>query len=181
MTNQLLSSIEHKLLVVIALLICCLYFANLTNKAVEDYNNSVQRAEAFKAETDGTDEEKISIAVCYFNSPKPHEIILGFQILLAPLLLVCLLSRKPVGFIASTLLSSLMLFGFLSWLYRTYSAIKFNRSFSLEHTSLNDFLFYNSTNLEAISFLVYSILFVLQISILTRFLYSRFITEDFLS
>ncbi len=179
-TIELLSSTEQKLFAGIALLICCLCFANLTNKIIDAYNRAVEAAEATRV-IDANNGEQITFAADCFHYVPLYESILSLQYILAPLLFGYLLNRKKGGFVISMLLTLLMVSGYLGWLYRTYSAIKSNRSYSLENTNLKDFLFYNSTTLEFCLFFAFSVLFILQISILARCVVNRFAAGDYLS
>lgn len=178
--KSLLSSTEQKLLSTFALLICGLYFTNLADKAVASYNRSVRAAEAAQANI-ANGFEQISFGFsCHYVTPI-YETLLVFQFLFIPLIYYWLSLRRTGGFVFSTLLTALTLSGYCGWLYRTFSAIKFDRSYDLAHTSLHGFLFFNSTSPEFVLFLALSALFILQISILIRFALIEFDRNNKLS
>src|SRR5437868_1914986 len=111
-SNELLSSTEQKLLAGIAFLICFLYFANLADKIIGQYNETVRQTQIEKRET-ANGAEQISFGIYCGTGSALYEVIIGLQIFLAPLLFGCLSSRKTGHFLFSILLTSLALLGYL--------------------------------------------------------------------
>lgn len=172
-SSQLFSPSEHKLFLGIALLVCFLYFSNLADKVIAEYNDNIKKIQTEKRDL-ANNQEVINFAICDFNGNPTYEVILALQFIVNPLLILLFRRQHFEEFIVSIFLSGFILFGFLSWFLWSYSDIKSIRNYSFDNTSFHDFLFYHSTLSEFILFLLFLIMFVLQISILLRFVIEKF-------
>lgn len=172
--QNFLSPIEQKLLLGIAFLLCCLFFINLAEKTIAHYNEAVKNEQIERRDLANRN-ERISFSGCNpCKGTSIYEFILALQFLTVPLLFLPLLKRGLRLFFFSTFLTSFTLLGFISWMYYSYHYRKMEEVFRISDTTFNTYLFFGSTFLEFIIFIILSILFVLQISILTRFVIEKF-------
>jgi len=171
--DKLLSPSEHKLFFGIAFLLCCLFFVNLTNKAVDRYNESVENGQMQKRDY-ANNQRKISFGLydCLYSTPI-YEVVLALQFFTNPLLFLLFLKRRLGRFVCSFLLAFFTFSGYIGWLIYTYEARKSDEHFYRLADGFNSYLLYNSTVLEFILFLIFAILLILQAAVLTRFVIEK--------
>ncbi len=179
-SNILLSPTEQKILLVIGFIICSLYFINLSDKFITDYNEVVESEQNEKMYF-SNNEQRPSFSGCNPCITPFYVTILGFQFLTIPLLFLSLLRRKFELFVFSTLLTFVTFIGYVSWMFYSYNVRKENGVFYLENTTFNSYLLYNSSIWEFILFLLLSILFILQISAFLRFTIEKIQAKIFLN
>ncbi len=175
-SDTLLSPIEHKLLLVIGVLICSLYFITLSDKFITNYNEAVENEQIEKLYF-SNNEQRPNFSGCNPCVTPIYKIILGFQFLTIPFLFFTLLKRRVIFFVISTFLTFFTFFGYVSWMFFTYSVRRENEVFHTENITLNTYLLYNSTIWELNLFLLISILFILQIYVFSRFTIEKFQTK----
>lgn len=171
--NQILSQTEHRLFLGITLLICCLFFINLTEKTVAGYNTTIQNEQTEKRDLANTN-ERINLSGCFPCTTPIHETILPLQFLTLPFIFLSLLKRHLGTLILSFSLTSFTLFGYVSWINYTYYSRIAAENFHFMNMPFNNYLLLNSTVLDFILFLMLSVLCILQISILLRFVIEKF-------
>lgn len=171
--DKLFSPVEHKIFFGIAFLLCCLFFVNLTSKTVAGYNESVERTQIQKRDY-ANNEWNISFGMCVFKNIRAYDLILGLQFFTNPLLLLLFLKRNFRTFVFSALLASFTFYGYFSWMIDSHQARKHAGLLSLEDTTFNSYLLYNSTVPDFILFLTFAVLLVLQAAVLTRFAIEKF-------
>lgn len=173
MSSQIVSPLEHNILLALALLICCFYFTNISNKLIFDYNQAVQ-SEQLKKQRIANGEKEFSFDLYGGYGSPLYEIILTFQFLTIPLLCLSVKRNTLAKFIFSLLLTALTLFGYISWMIATYKLREASRDFTEDNLSFNSYILFQSTVLDLGLFLAFAILFILLSTILMRFTFEKF-------
>lgn len=168
-SNNFFSPTEQKLLLGIAILMCCLFFANFGSKIIENHN---RKAELKQIENETG--QKIEFSGCYPCVTPIFEHIIFLQLIAFPLIFLFLTKRRIGYFISSTFLASYIFFGYLNWIGWSYYIRTSVDDAHFVDASFYNYLFINSTFLDLIVFLILAILLVLQISILLRFVIEKF-------
>ena len=171
--RYLLSQSENKLLISFVFLICCLFYGNLIDKTISDYNQAAIAKQIEKQE-EANKVEKISFSDCHPCVTLVYEILVSLQFFFNPFIFFLLLAKRNYLFLTSTVFTSFSLLGFVTWMLFSYESRKINELFVISETTLNTYILYKSTALEAVLFLLFSTLFVLQISVLLRFVIEKF-------
>jgi len=172
-SKTLLSPVEHKILFALGLLICSFYFVNLSNKIVATYNEAV-KTEQIEKRKEADNERPISFGFSHCYSPPIYELILLLQFLTVPIIVFLLGKQQFAGFLTSLVLTSLTLFGYICWMIDSFLIRKYSEVFREENISFNTYILYQSTVLEFVLFLAFTILFILHFAILLRFVIEKF-------
>lgn len=173
MSSQIASPLEHKILFAFALLICCFYFINISNKFISDYNQAVQSEQLGKQRiANGEKVYSFNLSGGY-GSPL-YEIVLTFQFLTIPLLCFFIKRKTFATFIFSLLLTALTLFGYIGWMIATYKLRESSRNFIEDDFSFHSNILFQSTVWDLILFLAFGILFVVFSAVLMRFAFEKF-------
>jgi hypothetical protein len=178
MTSQtLLSPIEQKLLLNFVLLICFVYFYNLSDKAVFNYNKEVRTSQermAYQAnKPDNGSKLSFGIYDCYSSTPLWY-LLYWLQFFTTPLSYLLLKTQKTGRFILSTFFTFLTFLSFTAWLYETFLFHKYLEGDYLKNESFNRYILFDSTFLELALFPLIFFLLFLQLSIIFRFTVEKF-------
>ncbi len=171
--KALLSPVEHKILITIALLICSFYFINVSNKIIDIYNETVINEQIEKQKA-ANNEKNISFGFSHCYSTPLYELILALQFFTIPLLYFSLRKQSFKAYLFSLFLSGFTLFGYICWMIDTYIFRKASERFVEENITFNTFILYQSTILEFALFLTFGILFIVQSGVLLRFVIEKF-------
>lgn len=177
--DKLISPAEHKLFLVIAFLLGCLCFINITGKNIHYYNWQVEREQIEKRDS-ANNVEKLRFSDCSFGRPPVQLLVFGLQFLCHPLLFILFLKRTRARFIFSVLTTAFVFLGYADWLISSYQMRKSGAFFYIADTTFNTYLLYNSTVLEFILFLLFAVLLVLQLFVLSRFVIEKFQAKIYL-
>jgi hypothetical protein len=175
-TETLFLKTEQRLLLNLVLLICFAFSYNLCDKAVLKYNEEIKaEQEHLKWRANNPNARQISFGLYDLAPVMPSWYLLYLlHFFTTPLSYLLLKTQRVREFIFSTFLTVLTFLGFVSWAYDTFRFIKYEEGISWENVSFNQYILHQSTPLEFVVFIFISVLLILQISILFRFVAERF-------
>ena len=173
LSNSVISSIEHKMFLAIALLICCLFFTNLFTKPIAEYNESFRTVQIVKSNSNDTN-ERIQLSGCYPCTTPFFITMLQFQILVLPVIFFSLFKRHLGNIFFSFILSLFILLGYAGWIEHTYYTIIYLENNHTLNSHFYNYFFLDSTILDFILFLMLSVLCILQFLVLMRFVIEKF-------
>jgi hypothetical protein len=178
MSKFVLSSSEHKILLVLGMLICVLYCADRAARSINYSNYRVAQEQKLKRGDNGkTGSIEIQIDnVCYMGAPI-YITILQFQFMTLFVILFNLWKLKEgriSDFLTAFSLSTINLSCYLLWIYGSYVGRIGNENFRIGGEKLHTYLMIDSTFYEFLIFMSLIFLFTTQTLFLLRFLLDRF-------
>lgn len=173
--KTLFSETESKLLLGLILTIAFVFYLNLGNKIIDNYNQSVL-SEQIDKQSAANHPNKPSVSFGFYScySTPFWFLLYGLQFFTNPLSYFLARTKAIGSFIASFIFTSITFYCFSMWTYQTYGFLKYEETWLFKDSSFNQWILYQSTKLEFVIFLLISILFVIQTFILLRFVAGRF-------
>ena len=173
-TNSI-SPIQHKILLVIAFFICCIFFSNIADKFIEKYNIEVKYEQIRKRDSPNSKGGKLDLS----GGPLSlHFEILNLQFLIVPFLFILFIKRHIAFLFVSTSLNSFLLYAYFCWLIQTLTNPHYPNIIT-DSPSFSEFFLFGSTFLELILMILITSLFIFQTFILIRFVIEQFQVKIF--
>lgn len=176
--KTLFSETESKLLLGLILTIAFVFYINLGNKTIDDYNQKVLSEQTKKRiAADHPHKPTVSFGLYSCYSTPFWYLLYGLQFFTNPISFFLIRVKSIGSFIASFIFTFVTFYCFSMWLYQTFKYLTIEESLLHEEFSFNQWVLYQSTKLEFVVFLLISILLVIQTFILLRLVTERFQTK----
>jgi len=125
-SNQFISQTERRLLFVLVITICCVFYSHLAITQIEEHNLIVKNEQSeklFQANTPPS--ERISFSNCFFSPPIITQIF-WLQFLTNPILLLIMWKPKPLKTFISIIINFVITLSLFSWINRNYISYRLN-------------------------------------------------------
>ncbi len=164
---------EHKIIFFLILLICCIYYAEIIQNLIAQYNESVRLHQA-ELKAAANNEKFVKFTFCTFAATPLYELLLFLNFFCIPCLFFINIKQSKNRFFYSSSLTFFVFLAYLFWVLHTFQGLKTVESLSSMELNANDSLLYGSNYFDISLFVLLSVLNIWHV-----FLFSRFIIEKF--
>lgn len=169
----MISKTEHKIIFFLIFLLCCVYYIEIAQNWISQYNESV-RLQQYELSQSTGNEEKISFGLSCSGRTAFYEFLLFLNFFFIPYLFFINLKRSRTRFFFSLGLTLSIFLGYLFWFLGTFAAIRVVEDINSLELNFKDYFLFGSNYFDIIIFLLLIVLNILQI-----FLFSRFVIDKF--
>lgn len=165
---------ERKILLIISFLMCLFYCAHLTDSLLGVYNSIVAAEEwdAMKLAEDPAYVKSLTF-ICPARGGTPWWLALQLQWITGPIIFFIFFYAKKVKFfIVALLINSITFWGYYSWMMESYRSRRYTNLG--DDIPFGDILLSGSSLFEPYLFLFVSLLLILQLFFLARFVMKKF-------
>ena len=169
----MISKTEHKIIFLLCIILCIIYYAEIAQNWISQYNESV-RLHQYELSQAAENEEKISFGLSCLGRTAFYEFLLFLNFFFIPYLFFINLKRNKNRFFFSLSLTLFIFSGYLLWFLGTFTAIRVVDDIHSLDINFKDYFLFGSNYFDITIFLLLIVLNTLQI-----FLFFRFVIEKF--